>query len=388
MKKTCILILIIIIILFSNSCIADEENLSESIIDQQMESLNISELEELLQDIINTNEILPKIDVKDFLGSLIKGKVSLDGKSIGRGVSLLFFNEIINNLSLISKILIITLISSLLTNLQNTFDNESIAQIANYVTYILIIMLVINSYSQVISLGKQTTERMVNFMQIILPILLTLLTATGGPNTKLLFHPIVIATVNIIGALIKDLIFPLIFFSFIIGMISNLSQRLEFNKLSELSRQVITFAISASLTIFIGIITMYGITSKIDGITIRTAKFAVDKFIPIIGSFLSDAVETVVGCSAILKNGIGAVGLLTLFFICIAPIIKIVVLLFVYKLIAAVIQPVASSNIVECFSQVSKSLLLILVSVLSTATMFFITITIIVEAGNAALMLR
>lgn len=133
---------------------------------------------------------------------------------------------------------------------------------------------------------------------------------------------------------------------------------------------------------------MYGITSKIDGITIRTAKFAVDKFIPIIGSFLSDAVETVVGCSAILKNGIGAVGLLTLFLICIAPIIKIVVLLFVYKLIAAVIQPVASSNIVECFSQVSKSLLLILVSVLSTATMFFITITIIVEAGNAALMLR
>ncbi len=388
MKKTCILILITIIILFSNSCIADEGNLSESIIDQQMESLNISELEELLQDIINTNEILPKIDVKDFLGSLIKGKVSLDGKNIGRGVSQLFFNEIINNLSLISKILIITLISSLLTNLQNTFDNESIAQIANYVTYILIVMLVINSYSQAISLGKQTTERMVNFMQIILPILLTLLTATGGPNTKLLFHPIVIATVNIIGALIKDLIFPLIFFSFIIGMISNLSQRLEFNKLSELSRQVITFAISASLTIFIGIITMYGITSKIDGITIRTAKFAVDKFIPIIGSFLSDAVETVVGCSAILKNGIGAIGLLTLFLICIAPIIKIVVLLFVYKLIAAVIQPVASSNIVECFSQVSKSLLLILVSVLSTATMFFITITIIVEAGNAALMLR
>ena len=388
MKKTCILILITIIILFSNNCIADEENLSESIIDQQMESLNISELEELLQDIINTNEILPKIDVKDFLGSLIKGKVSLDGKSIGRGISQLFFNEIINNLSLISKILIITLISSLLTNLQNTFDNESIAQIANYVTYILIVMLVINSYSQVISLGKQTTERMVNFMQIILPILLTLLTATGGPNAKLLFHPIVIATVNIIGALIKDLIFPLIFFSFIIGMISNLSQRLEFNKLSELSRQVITFAISASLTIFIGIITMYGITSKIDGITIRTAKFAVDKFIPIIGSFLSDAVETVVGCSAILKNGIGAIGLLTLFLICIAPIIKIVVLLFVYKLIAAVIQPVASSNIVECLSQVSKSLLLILVSVLSTATMFFITITIIVEAGNAALMLR
>ena len=53
---------------------------------------------------------------------------------------------------------------------------------------------------------------MVNFMQIILPILLTLLIAVGGPNTKLLFHPMVIGTVNIIGSLIKDLVFPLIFF--------------------------------------------------------------------------------------------------------------------------------------------------------------------------------
>lgn len=153
-------------------------------------------------------------------------------------------------------------------------------------------------------------------------------------------------------------------------------------------RQIIIVLISASFTVFIGIITMYGIGANIDGVTIRTAKFAVDNFIPIIGKFLSDAVEAVIGCSAILKNGIGMIGLVVLFFICIAPAIKITVLIFIYKVIAALVEPIASINISSSFSEVSKSLLLLLIGILSVATMFFITITVIVEAGNATIMFR
>ena len=84
----------------------------------------------------------------------------------------------------------------------------------------------------------------------------------------------------------------------------------------------------------------------------------------------------------------GFIGLLTLLLICILPVIKIVALLLAYKVITVVIQPLGSSNLVEFFNQVGKSLTLILISLLSTATMFFITITIIVEAGNNLLMLR
>ena len=155
-----------------------------------------------------------------------------------------------------------------------------------------------------------------------------------------------------------------------------------------MGRQTIAITISAALTLFIGIITIYGLGTKIDGLTIRTAKFAIDKFIPIVGGFLSDAVEAVVGYSAILKNGIGFIGLLILLFICMVPIIKVLALLAIYKLITVVIQPIASGNLVEFFNQVGKSLSLILISLISTGTMFFITITIIVEAGNNLLMLR
>lgn len=387
MKKTYIVIIFIIyLLMFGDKAYADDNSLF--IIDEQINTLNIGELEEIVKDTISENEILPQFNTKEFLLNLVKGKTSISLKDISKNIGLLFFKELRTSLILLAKILIITLISSILTNLQSTFENASVAELANYITYVLIAILVISSFTQVMDLARETIDKMVGFMQAILPVLLTLLTAASGPNTKMLFHPMILMSVNLIGILIKTIILPLIYFSFIISIISNISNRVEFSKLSELGRQVITFIISGALTLFIGIITIYGLGSKIDGLTIRTAKFAVDKLIPIVGGFLSDAVEAVVGCSAILKNGLGFIGLLVLLFICILPVIKILVLLFTYKLIAVVIQPIGSSNLVEFFNQVGKSLLLVLVSLISTGTMFFITITIIVEAGNNLLMLR
>ncbi|MBU5426667.1 stage III sporulation protein AE [Tissierella pigra] len=385
MKKIYILF-ILCMLMFGSNVYAEELDLF--IIDEQIDALNIGELEKIVEDTIKENEILPQFNVREFLINLVKGNVSLSLKDIGKGLYQIFFKEIRTSLILLAKILVITLISSILTNLQSTFENTSVSELANYISYVLIAILVISSFNQVMDLAKGTIDKMVGFMQAILPVLLTLLTAASGPNTKILFHPMIIMTVNLIGILIKTIILPLIFFSFIISIISNISSRAEFSKLSELGRQVITLIITGALTLFIGIITIYGLGTKIDGITIRTAKFAIDKFIPIVGGFLSDAVDAVVGCSAILKNGLGFIGLLVLLFICILPVIKIIVLLFTYKIITVVIQPIGSPNLVEFFNQVGKSLLLILVSLISTGTMFFITITIIVEAGNSLLMLR
>ena len=104
--------------------------------------------------------------------------------------------------------------------------------------------------------------------------------------------------------------------------------------------------------------------------TIRTAKFAVDNLVPIVGKFLSDAVETVVSCSAIVKNGIGLIGLIAIFLICIIPIIKIIVLILTYKTLGAIVQPIASENIVNFFEEVGKALLLVMTGMLSVAIMF------------------
>ena len=388
-----IMFLVFFIIFISNfsNAIGTNENqyIMDKFIREQLNNLNIQELELVLEDIVRGGEMeYPKLNIKDSIISIIKGKKVLDFKHIISGIANFFFLEIRNNLVLIVQILAITIACSILTNLKSSFERENISQLAHYACYIVLAVLTINSFVIALELGKKTVIQMVDFMQIILPILLTLLTAVSGPNTRLLFHPIVLGTISIVSSIIKNLVFPLILFAFTIGIISNVSEKIQFSQLSELIRQIIIGIITGSLTIFIGIITMFGIGSKIDGMTIRTAKFAVDNLVPIVGKFLSDAVETVVSCSAILKNGIGIIGLIALFLICIVPIMKIVVLIFSYKIIGAIAQTIASENIVNFFNEVGKALVLVMIGVLSVATMFFITIAIVVEIGNASIMLR
>ena len=387
MKKTMFLIILIILIPSLVFAINQVDGYEGSVIDEQLDVFDTSQLQSLIDEILKNNDYIQGLDFKDTLKKLIKGDEVLRWNSLKEALGKMFFGEVRLNLLFLSKVLVIAIISAILTNLQSSFEQSNVSTLANYISYVLIAILVLGSFHQLIETVKGTIDTLVNFMELILPVLLTLLVLAGGPNTKVLFHPMIIVVVNIIGEVVKNVVFPMIYFTFIISILSNLSERKEFKKLSELGRQVIVFIITASFTVFIGIITIYGLSSKIDGITIRTAKFAVDTFVPIVGGFLSDAVETVIGSSTVLKNGVGIIGLFLLIVITIFPVIKIAALLLVYKIVEVIIEPIVSSTISNFFSEVINILLLVLISMVSTAIMFFITITIIVDTGNNLLML-
>ncbi|MGF7057001.1 stage III sporulation protein AE [Brassicibacter mesophilus] len=395
MKRKTLIIFIITIITFV-PCIAysydgDDENLSlDNLIEQQIDNLKIEELERLVKDISRTtDDILPEIDFKEFMVSLIKGEKVLEGKDLVNGIFKLVFREVIANSSLLVKLLVLSIICSVLMNLQSAFEKDTVGELAFYVCYLVLTSIAIKSFIMAMDIAKSAINDMVILMQVLLPTLLTLLLAVGGITSSALFRPIILGAVSVVSTLMRDIILPMIFFGAIVGIVSKISSRIQISRLSGLIRQISTGIIGVVLTIFIGIISIQGVTSsKVDGVTIRTAKFAVDKFVPIVGKFLSDAMETVVGCSMILKNAVGVIGMIALFLICIIPVMKIISLIIVYKLTSAVIEPIANNRIVDCLGEISKSLIMLLATVSAVGVMFFIAVTIIIGAGNITVMLR
>ena len=194
MKKISIII-IVTFLMVSNIAFAIDNDLS--ILDEQLEFLDTAELEKILEETLKENDVLPRFNIKNFIVDLIKGNVSFKLSDILKNLSIVFFKELRVSLGLMAKILVITIISSILTNLQSTFENASVAELANYITYILIAILVISSFSEAMDVARIAIDRMVGFMQVILPILLALLTAASGANTRMLFHPMIIVTVNV-----------------------------------------------------------------------------------------------------------------------------------------------------------------------------------------------
>ncbi len=296
MKRVFFLCILIFLIPSGAYCQEDEK------LDNLINNLKLENFNTFMSEVLEEANIKERRGLKELAKDLIKGEKILKEGSIIETLKSLFFREIRNNLSFLSKLLVIAIILSIVSNLQGSFGESSVSELTNYVIYILMGILVLSSFNQVIDSMKISVDRMTNLMELMMPLLLTLLIITSGPNTKSIFHPMILGLVNIVGIIIKNIILPLIDFSFILSILSNLSNKIELSKLSDLSRKVIVFIITASFTIFIGFLTIYGLASKIDGLSIRTAKFAVDKFIPIVGSFLSDAVDNVIISATILKK--------------------------------------------------------------------------------------
>lgn len=172
-----------------------------------------------------------------------------------------------------------------------------------------------------------------------------------------------------------------------LGIISQISEKVQIDKLAKFFKSSAIWVLGVILTLFVGITSLEGsLSSSVDGVTAKTTKAAVSSFIPVVGKILGDAVDTVMGCSVILKNAIGVVGVIIIIGICIIPILKLVTLMGMYYLGAALCQPIADVKIIKLLSQMGDTFKVLLAVLSSVSVMLIIGITLVIKISNAGSM--
>jgi stage III sporulation protein AE len=362
----------------------------EQFIDEQVNNLDLGDIQGVLDSLNREVEgYMPSINAVGLIKGLIKGDIGITPAQVLSGMGRYLFAQVLANLNLLVKLVVLSIVYAILLNIQDSFGDGSVSALARIACMLVLTAVAVQSFWAAIQIGSSTIDSMVKFMQVFLPALLALLAVMGGITSMALLQPALAVSIGFFSTVFKDILLPVIFFSAILAIVNNISEKFHLSRLSSLLKQGCIAAIGLVLTVFIGIMTIQGMTAAtIDGVSIRTAKFAVDSFIPVVGGFLSDAVETIVGCSLLIKNAVGAFGLISLFSIIAFPALKVISLVLIYKVCAAVIEPVAGGQLVRCLNEMAGSLLLLFATVASVALMFFISVTIIVGAGNAALMMR
>lgn len=205
----------------------------------------------------------------------------------------------------------------------------------------------------------------------------------GGFSQAVALDPFVLGSVILIPKIYTNIIIPLILMEFVLEFANNLSEEHKISSLCGLVKQCIIWLQGIILTAFIALLTIRGITSStLDAVTLKTAKFAIDNFIPIVGKTFSDAIASVAGYSLIIKNAISSIGLLVIVLILLYPIIKLMMITFIYKLSAALIEPISDSRITKSLEAAGSSMVLIISCVLTISLIFFILIAIMAQAGS------
>jgi len=382
-----ILIIICLLLSITVNVHADE---IDDLIDEQLTQLELDELQKFADEVVMDAEgMISEINIRDFIKGLYTGSESLSIKDILNKFWMLIWKELMQNIDLLGNIIILSVFCALLQNLHKGFENESIGKLAYSACYVVIVILAIGSFTLVSKLCIETIDKMINFMQSLLPTLITLLLTVGGITSSALFQPIIYTSLTFIATIIKLTVIPMVMLSAALSIVSNISDKVRISKLASLVRGVSVGLLGVMLTIFTGIISVQGLAaSSLDGLAAKTAKFAVDSFVPIIGDFLSEAFDTVISCSLLIKNGISIVGLIILLLICLLPLIKIFSIFAIYKISSALIQPIIDNELVQCLNDISTSIFIMFCCVVAIGILFFISITIIMGIGNMTVMMR
>ncbi len=333
-------------------------------------------------------EYLPVWDIREIWRH--EGNKLLPGLGeLFNGLLQYLFKEILANIRLMGQLLLLAVAASLLKSLQGSFASQEVARMTEAVIFFILLGLALGSFSLAIQIGRETINNMVNFMLALLPVLLTLIASLGHITSAALFHPLIIVSINLIASLVKNIFFPLIFFSTILYLLNHFSPDFKIDRLASFFRDISIWGISLMLTVFVGITGVQGVAAGIgDAVSLRTAKFVTGTFVPVVGRAMADAVETVLGYSLLLKNTATITGLVLLVLIVVFPLIKLLSLVIIYKLSGALIQPLGENSLAAALDTMGNCLTLIFAAVVTVALSFFIGVAIIVGVSNGVMMLR
>ena len=276
MKK--IILMIILLIIISPSVYGVNE-----IISSQMETLGISSF--IREGERYTAEVFPDLDTSELLGSALTGRV--DGGGIINGIFNMFARELVQSLTLIGSILAIIVIHSILKSLSENVGNESTSEIAYYIQYILIVALIMYSFAGIIVSIRDAIATLVGLLSMLVPILLALTLATGHIASATLLEPVILFSIVLIGNVITGIILPIVLVANVLGIVSNISDRVQIGKLSKFMRSGVVWFLGVVIVGFVSVLSFGGgLTSNVDGIAARSVKSAAGTFIPVVGRAL------------------------------------------------------------------------------------------------------
>ncbi|HLN65191.1 MAG TPA: stage III sporulation protein AE [Symbiobacteriaceae bacterium] len=363
----------------------------DALVRAQAQQLDTKPVEQFLKEVNRTwAGYGPDISLSDFL-EVYKG--GTDGKyspsSIISGFLRYLVREVLANTGILATIICLAVVAALLQNMQSAFEAEATGKLAHTVVYLVLVGLAITGFGIAVTTAKQVMETLSGFMLAMLPTLLAVLAAMGGVTSSMIFHPVMATFVSMAANLMATIVFPLIFLSAVLDIVSGLNENFKLTGLAGLMRQGAMYILGLMFTIFLGTVAVKGAAGAVaDGVTMKTAKFVFGSFVPVVGKMFADASDLIFGSTILLKNALGMVGAAAIFFITAFPLLKIMSLVVVYQVAGALVEPVGAGPIAKMLGTMAKSLQLVFASVAIVALMFFVGITVIVAAGNLTVMVR
>ena len=327
---------------------------------------------------------IPTIDGYDIFSNtaveMATGEFSLNPVDVFNNILASLSQELKSFSVTASSILVMTLLSSTVNTLNSALGTGMSANASFFTFFTVISGLALTCFFKTLTYATEVMGYMTDFMSKLSPVLIVTLFACCKPASAAAFEPVLSAAVVIVSEVITKCLVPLITFSAVLSVAGNVGDRNGISGFVKIVKSATKWIMALVITVFTGINAIYGFaTPALDAVGTRTLKFAVGSLVPIVGGFLSDTLDTVTASGAVVKNAVGASGIVMLCIICLPPIIKLGIMQMMFKLISAITEPIADRRISGMLWDIGVAFVALFGVMVLTAVMFIINICIILR---------
>ncbi len=377
----CLVILLLFsIILIDGGQIVYADELSDNI-NEQMENIDFSELE----DFFTGSVTLPnEFGFIEQVNKILNGQYDFNFNNVFEYIFTILGSELKKFIPAFIGLLIVAIICGVIKNINPSISSDGVNSVVVFACLICVIMFISTHLFSMFHYTENTIKNIAILTEIMSPIISALMIASGATVSASVYTPsIVFFSTGIITAILT-FVLPLVGLIIIFSLINSLSNNVKLNKFIDLFSSVIKWIIGFSVTIFGIFLTIQGLTSaSFDGLSIKAAKYAISNSIPLVGGFLRDGFDIVVVGSVLIKNAVGVVCVVGMFYLLLSPIISIATFSLVIKAVTAIIEPITDDRIVCFCTGVTKGISFLNVCLFMVGILFFIIVLLMILSANA-----
>lgn len=350
-----------------------EEETENRYMDSLLEDMQLEEVQELLDNLLGEESF----DFMDSLKKLITGEMPLSKETFFQIVYKGVFGELDRQRQVLLQIILIIIAGALFANFSKMFESGQIGEISFYVVYLILFALLVDSFGDLSSHLTENLETIVILMKAVAPAYFIAITAASGISTATMFYQIVLVMVLAIQAIILHFILPCINLYILLQLVNHLSKEDVLSKLAELLQMVVEWSLRTLLGVIIGLQVIQGLVAPVIDSLKRTTLGKTASAIPGVGNAMNAVTEIILTSAVLIRNSMGVIFLVVFIIWGVTPLIRYVVSALVYKLLAAVTQPVSDRRMVGCLNTMSEGCALLLKTFFTVQILCMVTIVIL-----------
>lgn len=359
----------------SDSSQTEEELLQEQEKSQEalLEGLELGEMQAAVNELLGEETF----SVQEALEKILAGEEVFSPDFFLETVRGFLYKHLLADREVLFQVVLLVILAALFANFTNVFSGSQAGEASFYIVYMLLLALLIHSFGELSAELSGSLEDLTAFMQALMPSYFLAVTAASGTATAMVFYEMVFGVIYLTQVLLLKAVIPGIQAYVIIELINYLHKEDFLSKLADLLKTILEWTMRTITAVVIGMELIQNMVSPALDSLKRDALGKTAASIPGIGNVINGATEVALGTAVLIRNCLGVMGIVVLVLLGLPPVIKLAMNSLVYKLLAALLQPVSDRRMTGCLSAMGEGCRLLLKVLLTLELLLLITIAIL-----------